>query len=446
MTQPGQGFYSDCSQTDTNVVQAFSIIACGLLFINALLLVGTFIKKIPRGPSSMVLSLLAGCSAVIVSAIFWFKMNPFVYANSETPCTNIATLLAGVGISVKDCTEYIRYGLWFEVATFVLAFFLFCLHFLHSGLFYCIFCCCAKKPEEEKEEPEVPSNRLLIGTKLKSVWFMCTVFACFSDYVRLKTDQPGRSSDYSLWTTGPLCKEQLPNNFAQAAVVPINFGDCTLTVLSFIAAMSVMAMCFAGLSFICILPSLSYPRTFKRFGLCFTGISTVCSVVLAAVWTTAVDPGRNGLDYCSILTQGPTTTACKFSWRPGAVFAFVSLGLGAVSFILDSRILTGDGANFCPYASNPKEDELEKGQIEPDESKEDPDEVADEEGPVDSASVLSSDLEIEIEPLQVQEEAAKDEPQSPYRVPGSPLGGISRWLRASPKASTDELTDVKLGE
>jgi hypothetical protein len=50
--------------------------------------------------------------------------------------------------------------------------------------------------------------------------------------------------------------------------------------------MSVMAMCFAGLSFICILPSLSYPRTFKRFGLCFTGISTVCSVVLAAVWTT----------------------------------------------------------------------------------------------------------------------------------------------------------------
>lgn len=161
---------------------------------------------------------------------------------------------------------------------------------------------------------------------------------------------------------------------------------------------------------------------------------------------TGVDPGRSGLDYCSTLTPAFNLAACKFSWRPGAVFAFVSLGLGAVSFILDSRILTGDGANFCPYASNPKEDELEKGQIEPDESKEDPDEVADEEGPVDSASVLSSDLEIEIEPLQVQEEAATDEPQSPYRVPGSPLGGISRWLRASPKASTDELTDVKLGE
>jgi hypothetical protein len=38
---------------------------------------------------------------------------------------------------------------------------------------------------------------------------MCTVFACFSDYVRLYTDQPDRSSDYSLWTTGPLCKEQV---------------------------------------------------------------------------------------------------------------------------------------------------------------------------------------------------------------------------------------------
>ena len=221
--------------------------------------------------------------------MFSWKINPFVYPNSAqgTPCTQFSNALG-----LSECTEYIRYGFWFEIATFVFAFFLCCLHFLNSRLFYCVFGCCVEKPEEEEEEPEEPSNKLLIVAKLKSVWFTCTVFACFSSYIRLYNDQDsfGFNSDYGLWTSGPLCKEQMPNAYGyEFGTLPTpypNFGDCTVTLLSFITAMSVMAMCFAGLSFVCVVPMLKYPTTFKRVGLCFTGISTVCLVALASIWTT----------------------------------------------------------------------------------------------------------------------------------------------------------------
>ena len=135
-----------------------------------------------------------------------------------------------------------------------------------------------------------------------------------------------------------------------------------------------------------------------------------------------------------------------------------------MSFVLDSRLLVSDGANFCPYASGHiEEEELEKGELSSfDESQrkskefiaEKAERVTDEDDDAngDSAGRDSvdeeSDLEIEIEPNsnKPNEPNDNDEPQSPYRPPGSPLGGISRWLRSSPKASTDELTDVKLDE
>jgi len=108
-------------------------------------------------------------------------------------------------------------------------------------------------------------------------------------------------------------------------------------------------------SYICILPRPKERAiASRRASFVFTFVGTMSLVAIAAVWTTTVDPGRYNVDTCTDVLGTLTGvlgkldfSQCKFSWRQGAVFSYIALGFGALSFLLDVRLLLEDGNKFC---------------------------------------------------------------------------------------------------
>lgn len=367
------GFISACSSTDENVVQAFAVMACAFLFINSILLFPHFGKKnLPIRIVEACCSLLSAVSACVVIGMWFTKMTPIAgligsdHLNGPSVCTAFTTADPSITPAPADCMEYQRYGIWFEVATLSLSFTLCILQVLNAG--WLAFIPLLRRydddnDDDDEEEDEVP-KRLLTGAKIKVLFFITTVFTCFFPYIRLYTNpgDRGYAFDYGLWASGPLCQEQAPNIFSPPGNLFIgpsaNFGGCTVSGLSFLAALSAIAMIFAGFSFILILPSLTHRITMLRVAITCTGVSTTCLIVIFAVWVTAMDPGRSSQEYCDFLgdnilnsAKNPSAsdfTECRLSWRPGPIFAVIALALGGVSFIFDCSLLLGEGEKLLP--------------------------------------------------------------------------------------------------
>lgn len=482
------GGISSCSSSYQTTVRAFSLIAVISMYIAATMMFPWFKRFQEEGHrklTTFVFSFLAAVSAAIVIGVYFNQIDPTTYRNirinddksSKTfldslPKTAVPTGACSL-VQFTDSTgtapsasceeNAALYGVWFEGATLILAAII-CIMMIFDHL------------KSERAEPVENSKRMTLAAKFKGFWVVMTVFTSFFPYVRLNINpnhpkitpnalQISENYDYGLWNSGPMCRESVPT-FLYTGAQPVGrlpvFGDCTLQSLTLLRVLSVVAMVTSLVSYICILPRPKERAiASRRASFVFTFVGTMSLVAIAAVWTTTVDPGRYNVDTCTDVLGTLTGvlgkldfSQCKFSWRQGAVFSYIALGFGALSFLLDVRLLLEDGNKFCSCSepeveptnvNNTKDyNDLEDGYIrtrtsekfiaEEVEAEEPAAAVVEEAKSGDDEDV--SDLEIEIEKVQAANDDNDDgEPKSPYRAPGTPLGAISNWFKNSPKSS-----------
>ena len=443
-----------CTSAQQRLAQSFTVIAAASLAIAMILMP---LSESRRAVTICVIlfTALGAASSVIVIADYWSSMSPLRLKGTDSFCNYI------VQPANSTCRQHQGFGAWFQVATLIAS-------FISMAFFVVGFILDNRRGNGGKwpsPPPLFPS--FLVASYVKIVFYCTTFIGIFLAYTKVKTlskenviDNTVASTQfieyvnsYTLWTSGEVCQDTTIGSARSLVanqglnLTPADtfvYGDCSTNVLHFIRALAAIAVCFAGLSSVSTIPDIPANLVILRISLGATVIATACLIVVSTVWITGMNPGRGATADRTCSDIG-IFTSCSFSWYAGIIVTYVALGMGAVSFICDTILLTKEGGTFCcgcteveeigaKSEDEPGDEESPKMASSEDEEVEDNKSISRTHSARISLSEMNevaseSGLDVTITKVDQAASADSDPPQSPYIRPASPLGSLKNWWK-----------------